>query len=108
VKLRDAKALLGDPPCGVQVCGGCRASPSHGRSLRVAAGKGDFCGVGGSRGGTIAFANDQDSCDEARRRMEEHCGGAYTIVDERRVVVGQKTTVVAQAPQKPAQSSSQP
>ncbi len=43
-------------------------------------------------GGTIAVANDQSSRDEARRRMEAHCGGAYTIVDERRVVVGQKTT----------------
>jgi len=43
-------------------------------------------------GGTIAVANDQGSRDEARRRMEAHCGGPYTIVDERRVVVGQKTT----------------
>jgi len=43
-------------------------------------------------GGTIAVAHDQGSRDEARRRMEAHCGGPYTIVDERRVVVGEKTT----------------
>jgi hypothetical protein len=45
-------------------------------------------------GGTIAIANDQSSRDEARRRMEAHCSGAYTIVDERRVVVGQETTTL--------------
>ncbi len=42
-------------------------------------------------GGTIAVADDQGSRDEARRRMGAHCGGGYVIVDERRVVVGQKT-----------------
>ena len=46
-------------------------------------------------GGTIAVANDQGSRDEARRRMEAHCGGGYTIVDERRVLVGQRTTTNA-------------
>lgn len=32
-------------------------------------------------GGTIAVANDQGSRDEARRRMEAHCGGGYTSVE---------------------------
>jgi hypothetical protein len=43
-------------------------------------------------GGTLAVGSDRASRDEARRQMEEHCDGSYTIVDERRVVVGQEST----------------
>jgi len=43
-------------------------------------------------GGTLAVGNDRGSHDEARRRMHEHCGGVYEIVDQHRVVVGQKST----------------
>ncbi|MDH3654255.1 MAG: hypothetical protein OEN21_08310 [Myxococcales bacterium] len=47
----------------------------------MAAGKGDFCSVGGSRGGTIAVANDQSSRDEARRWMEAHYGNTVVTKD---------------------------
>ena len=46
-------------------------------------------------GGTLAVRSNESSWDEARRRMSSHCAGSYTIVDERRVVVGQETTTQA-------------
>lgn len=43
-------------------------------------------------GGTLAVRPNESSWEEAQRRMRNHCEGSYTIVDERRVVIGQETT----------------
>jgi len=43
-------------------------------------------------GGTLAVRPDDRSREEAARRMEAHCRGSFVVVDETRVVVGQRTT----------------
>jgi hypothetical protein len=43
-------------------------------------------------GGTLAVRPNASSWEEARRRMHRHCAGDYAIVEQRRVVVGQRTT----------------
>lgn len=46
-------------------------------------------------GGTLAVRSNENSWEEAQRRMGNHCAGRYSIVDERRVVIGQETTTEA-------------
>lgn len=46
-------------------------------------------------GGTLAVRSNESSWEEAQRRMSNHCAGSYSIVDERRVVIGQETTTEA-------------
>ncbi|MFW2388643.1 MAG: hypothetical protein ACN4G0_09925 [Polyangiales bacterium] len=43
-------------------------------------------------GGIIAVDRNPRSREAAERRMSEHCAGRYALLDEQRVVVGQKTT----------------
>lgn len=43
-------------------------------------------------GGTLAVRSNESSWEEARRRIHRHCAGDYAIVEQRRVVVGQRTT----------------